>query len=120
MQIYDEKKPEEAAATDLRCIFKAAIAREEAVKGRLLNSKSQSKVKVEASFNEKAITAIIAAALTASMVIPEAAEAAGNGVSGVSPSLKNFLLSIVAGAVVLGPILGAIIGVSNFDPVKRN
>lgn len=111
------QQPEEAAATDLRCIFKAAIAREEAVKGRLLNSKSQSKVKVEASFNEKAITAIIAAALTASMGIPEAA---GNGVSGVSPSLKNFLLSIVAGAVVLGPILGAIIGVSNFDPVKRN
>jgi hypothetical protein len=50
------------------------------------------------------------------MVIPEVAEAAG---AGASPSLKNFLLSIVAGGVVLVAIIGAVIGVSNFDPVKR-
>ncbi|CAI0627836.1 unnamed protein product [Linum tenue] len=50
----------------------------------------------------------------ASMVIPEVAEAAE-----VSPSLKNFLLSIIAGGVVLTAIIGAIVGVSNFDPVKR-
>ncbi|XP_052182204.1 uncharacterized protein LOC127794927 [Diospyros lotus] len=67
-----------------------------------------------ASLKEKAVTGLTAAALTASMVIPEAAEAA------VSPSLKNFLLSIVAGGVVLGVIVGAVIGVANFDPVKRS
>ncbi|NBH29358.1 Photosystem II reaction center X protein [Clostridiaceae bacterium] len=50
------------------------------------------------------------------MIVPDVAEAA----SGVSPSLKNFLLSIVAGGVVLTAIVGAVIGVSNFDPVKRS
>ncbi|CAN1159716.1 hypothetical protein LINPERPRIM_LOCUS22129 [Linum perenne] len=49
------------------------------------------------------------------MVIPDVAEAAE-----VSPSLKNFLLSIAAGGAVLTAIIGAIVGVSNFDPVKRS
>lgn len=70
---------------------------------------------IQASLKEKAVTGLTAAALTASMVIPEAAEAA----SSFSPSLKNFLLSIIAGGVVLGAIFGAVIGVANFDPVKR-
>ncbi|KAJ7966369.1 Photosystem II PsbX [Quillaja saponaria] len=78
---------------------------------------SQGKLGINASLKEKAVTAITAAALTASIVIPEVAEAAE---SGVSPSLKNFLLSISAGGIVLGAIFGAVIGVSNFDPVKRN
>ncbi|XP_050388310.1 uncharacterized protein LOC126805557 [Argentina anserina] len=73
-------------------------------------------LKVQASLKEKAVTGLAAAALTASMVIPEVAEAAGDG---VTPSLNNFLLSIAAGGVVLVGILGAVIGVSNFDPVKR-
>lgn len=50
------------------------------------------------------------------MVIPEVAEAAGPD---LSPSLKNFLLSIVAGGVIFAAIVGAVIGVANFDPVKR-
>ncbi|KOM42123.1 hypothetical protein LR48_Vigan04g232100 [Vigna angularis] len=50
------------------------------------------------------------------MVIPEVANAAG---SDFSPSLKNFLLSIFAGGIVLVAILGAVVGVANFDPVKR-
>ncbi|KAK9142208.1 hypothetical protein Syun_011608 [Stephania yunnanensis] len=69
---------------------------------------------VAASLKEKAVTGLTAVALTASMVVPDVAEAA------VSPSLKNFLLSIVAGGVVFGAIVGAVIGVSNFDPVKRS
>nr|XP_010321120.1 uncharacterized protein LOC101259747 [Solanum lycopersicum] len=73
------------------------------------------KFQVKASLKQKALTGLTAAALTASMVMPDVAEAAES----VSPSLKNFLLSISAGGVVLAAILGAIIGVSNFDPVKR-
>ncbi|KEH32459.1 putative photosystem II [Medicago truncatula] len=69
---------------------------------------------VKASLKEKIVTGLTAAALTASMISPDVAEAAT-----VSPSLKNFLLSIVSGGVVVTAILGAVIGVSNFDPVKR-
>ncbi|GMY28933.1 mechanosensitive ion channel protein 10 [Fagus crenata] len=78
--------------------------------------KSKGRLQVQASLKEKAVTGLTAAALTASMVIPEVAEAAGPD---LTPSLKNFLLSIVAGGVVLTAIIGAVIGVSNFDPVKR-
>nr|AGN52932.1 PSBX [Silene latifolia] len=70
--------------------------------------------KVQASLKEKAVTGLTATALTVSMMIPDIAEAAE-----LQPSLKNFLGSIVAGGVVLTAILGAIIAVSNFDPVKR-
>lgn len=82
-----------------------------------VSKSSSGKLQVRASLKEKAVTGLTAAALTASMVIPQVAEAAD---SGVSPSLKNFLLSIAAGGVVLTAILGAVIGVSNFDPVKRS
>lgn len=62
------------------------------------------------------MTGLTAAALILSMVVLEVAEAAG---SDVSPSLQNFLVSIVAGGVVLAATFGAVIGVSNFDPVNR-
>ena len=78
--------------------------------------KSCGKLEVRASLKEKAVTGFTAGMMTASMVIPQVAEAAE---SGVSPSLKNFLLSIAAGGVVVTAIIGAVIGVSNFDPVKR-
>lgn len=78
-------------------------------------SKRVGKFEVNASWMEKVSTGFAAGALTASMVVPDVAEAA----SGVSPSLKNFLLSIVAGGVVVSAIVGAVVGVSNFDPVKR-
>ncbi|OEL32189.1 hypothetical protein BAE44_0006791 [Dichanthelium oligosanthes] len=58
----------------------------------------------------------VAAAVAAALVLPEVAEAAQPG---ISPSLKNFLLSIVSGGVVLVAIVGAVVAVSNFDPVKR-
>lgn len=45
----------------------------------------------------------------AALASPLAAEAA------VTPSLKNFLLSLVAGAVVLAGIAGAVTAVSSFD-----
>ncbi len=37
----------------------------------------------------------------------------------MTPSLANFLFSILAGAVVLGLILGAVILVSQRDKVRR-
>ncbi|KAG6411634.1 hypothetical protein SASPL_129718 [Salvia splendens] len=80
-----------------------------------LVSNPASTLQVKASLQEKAAAGLTAAALTASMVVPDVAEAA----SSASPSLNNFLLSIAAGGVVLSAILGAVIGVSNFDPVKR-
>lgn len=82
----------------------------------LVASKSNGRFQVRASsMKEKVVTGLTAAALTASMIVPDVAEAAT-----ISPSLKNFLLSIAAGGVVAVAILGAVIGVSNFDPVKRN
>ncbi|MGD7361348.1 photosystem II reaction center protein PsbX [Ralstonia pseudosolanacearum] len=79
-------------------------------------SSSSKTLQVNASFKEKMVAGLSAGAVSALMVMPEVAEAAG---SDLSPSLKNFLLSIAAGGVVLTAILGAVIGVSNFDPVKR-
>ncbi|KAG8381765.1 hypothetical protein BUALT_Bualt05G0006700 [Buddleja alternifolia] len=76
---------------------------------------SKAKLRVEASLKEK-VVAGITAAVAASMVVPEVAQAADS----MTPSLKNFLLSIGAGGIVLGVIAGAIVGVSNFDPVKRS
>ncbi|XVE70687.1 hypothetical protein DITRI_Ditri10aG0090400 [Diplodiscus trichospermus] len=78
--------------------------------------KARLEVKASSSLQEKAITGLTAAALTTSMMIPDVAQAA----DGVTPSLKNFLLSIVAGGVVLAVLVGAVIGVANFDPVKRS
>ncbi|KAL8464152.1 hypothetical protein ACS0TY_033899 [Phlomoides rotata] len=73
------------------------------------------KFQVRASIKDKVVTGLTAAALTASIIVPDAAEAAA-----LSPSLNNFLLSIGAGGVVLVAIIGAVVGVSNFDPVKRS
>ncbi|MFY2203311.1 photosystem II reaction center protein PsbX [Escherichia coli] len=69
-----------------------------------------------AQMKEKAVAGLTAAALAATLVVPEIAEAAQPG---MSPSLKNFLLSIVSGGVVVTVIVGAVLGVANFDPVKR-
>ncbi|TMW85368.1 hypothetical protein EJD97_023270 [Solanum chilense] len=81
---------------------------------QIANSKKFVVIKAS-SIKEKAIVGLTTGVLTASMVVPDVAQAAES----LSPSLKNFLLSIVSGGVVLGAIIGAIIGVSNFDPVKR-
>ncbi|MCO5562329.1 hypothetical protein L7F22_015955 [Adiantum nelumboides] len=58
----------------------------------------------------------VALALLAAAIIPDIAEAAAPG---ISPSLKNLLLSVVAGGVVLVAIGGVVAAVSTFDPVKR-
>lgn len=57
------------------------------------------------------LTAAASTATIALAGVPDAADAA------LTPSLKNFLLSIVAGGTVLGLIVGAVIGVSQVDKV---
>ncbi|GMI97833.1 photosystem II subunit X [Hibiscus trionum] len=87
-----------------------------AMAGKRSNARLEVKASSSSSsFSEKVVTGLTAAALTTSMVMPEVAQAA----DGVTPSLKNFLLSIAAGGVVAVAIIGVVIGVSNFDPVKR-
>uniref|UniRef100_A0A0A9GM15 Ultraviolet-B-repressible protein n=1 Tax=Arundo donax TaxID=35708 RepID=A0A0A9GM15_ARUDO len=73
-------------------------------------------VRASASMKEKVTAGLTAAAVSTAMVLPDIAEAAQGG---LTPSLKNFLLSIVSGGVVLVAIVGAVVAVSNFDPVKR-
>ncbi len=65
--------------------------------------------------NNKAavMQAAIMTSTAAALASPLAAQAA------VTPSLKNFLLSLVAGATVLAVIAGGITVISNFDPVNR-
>jgi hypothetical protein len=53
----------------------------------------------------------VSAGVATALVTPDVAEAVM-----LTPSLKNFLLSVVSGGVVLVAIVGA---VSNFDPLKR-
>lgn len=57
----------------------------------------------------------IASSTAAAAIVmqPQTAEAA------LTPSLKNLLLSLVAGGVVLGLLVGAIAGVSRVDKVQR-
>ena len=64
------------------------------------------------STQEKIVAGVTAAA-GAAMASPLAAEAA------VTPSLKNLLLSVVAGGTVLVGLFGAVTLVAQFDPVNR-
>lgn len=66
--------------------------------------------------NDNKVAGLTGVALLAAAVIPEIAEAAQPG---ISPSLKNLLLSVVAGGTVLTVIAVVVAGVSTFDPVKR-
>jgi Sec-independent protein secretion pathway component TatC len=66
--------------------------------------------------SDNKVASLTGLALLAAAVVPEIAEAAQPG---VSPSLKNLLLSVVAGGSVLTVIGVAVAGVSTFDPVKR-
>lgn len=61
-----------------------------------------------------AVSAGVMVAAGAALANPLVAQAAD-----VTPSLKNFLLSLVAGGTVLLGIAGAVTLVSTFDPVKR-
>lgn len=71
-------------------------------------------VKASAQKQQAAVSAAVVSAVATAMASPLAAEAA------VTPSLRNFLYSLVAGGVVLAGIAVAVTAVSNFDPVKRD
>jgi|TARA_B110000483_G_scaffold220838_1_gene276297 hypothetical protein len=55
----------------------------------------------------------VVAGTAAALANPLVAEAA------VTPSLKNTLLSVVAGGLILGAIGAAVVGVSTFDKIGR-
>ncbi|KZV51352.1 hypothetical protein F511_14136 [Dorcoceras hygrometricum] len=78
-------------------------------------TKNNVKLQIEASLKEKVVAVVTSAALPMAMVVPESALATDR----FSTSLKNFLLNIGTGGFVVFAIIGAVIGVSNFDPVKR-
>jgi len=59
------------------------------------------------------LSAAVTAGAAAALANPLVAEAA------ITPSLKNTLLSVVAGAIVLAAIGVAVVGVSTFDKVNR-
>ena len=59
------------------------------------------------------MSAAVTAGTAAALANPLVAEAA------MTPSLKNTLLSVVAGGIVLAAIAAAVVGVSTFDKVNR-
>jgi len=84
----------------------AVSAKASSTSETVFNFEKVEKVKSKAS-------AAMSAAVITSMTSPLLAEAS------VTPSLKNTLLCVVAGGVVLGAIAAAVIGVSSFDKVSR-
>jgi hypothetical protein len=72
----------------------------------------------DSCFGEKVSMAVSSA--TVAFATPAfAASEVVNDIAGITPSLKNTLLSVVAGGVVLAAIAAAVIGVSSFDKVTR-
>jgi len=72
----------------------------------------------DSSFGEK-VSMAVSSATVASAAPAFAASEAVNDIAAITPSLKNTLLSVVAGGVVLAAIAAAVIGVSSFDKVTR-
>mmetsp|Transcript_12472 Transcript_12472/g.57761 ORF Transcript_12472/g.57761 Transcript_12472/m.57761 type:complete len:112 (-) Transcript_12472:189-524(-) len=70
-------------------------------------------VKAVASSKVEKLSAAVVAGTAAALANPLVAEAA------VTPSLKNTLLSVVAGGLILGAIGAAVVGVSTFDKIGR-
>ncbi|EEH53907.1 photosystem II PsbX protein, chloroplast precursor [Micromonas pusilla CCMP1545] len=66
-----------------------------------------------ASLKTEKLTAAVTVGTAAALANPLVAEAA------ITPSLKNTLLSVVAGGIVLAAIGVAVVGVSTFDKVSR-
>jgi len=65
------------------------------------------------SLKTEKLTAAVTVGTAAALANPLVAEAA------ITPSLKNTLLSVVAGGIVLAAIGVAVVGVSTFDKVSR-
>ncbi|KAK8520387.1 hypothetical protein V6N13_031163 [Hibiscus sabdariffa] len=116
MVLPSARASQKRAAPSSEALFKPLPVKPSRAMSSVTRPNGRLQVKASSSLGKKAATGLTATALTTLMMIPEVAQAA----DGVTPSLKNFLLSIGAGGVVLVAIIGAVIGVSNFDPVKRS
>lgn len=74
-------------------------------------------VQASAQKQQSAVSQQLVAGVTAASVAVMATPLPA--MASVTPSLQNFLYSLVAGATVLGGLALAVTAVSNFDPVKR-
>eukprot|EP00232_Nephroselmis_pyriformis_P029823 CAMPEP_0182867404 /NCGR_PEP_ID=MMETSP0034_2-20130328/8702_1 /TAXON_ID=156128 /ORGANISM="Nephroselmis pyriformis, Strain CCMP717" /LENGTH=116 /DNA_ID=CAMNT_0024999761 /DNA_START=46 /DNA_END=396 /DNA_ORIENTATION=+ len=68
------------------------------------------------SSNQEKLQAAVVTSVGAMLASPLAAQAADYA---TTPSLKNLISSVIAGATVLTALLGAVAGVSTFDRVSR-
>mmetsp|Transcript_27985 Transcript_27985/g.70329 ORF Transcript_27985/g.70329 Transcript_27985/m.70329 type:complete len:110 (-) Transcript_27985:104-433(-) len=92
---------------------RAVSGRPVAAKARVA-AKSNRAMVVRASADKRE-QALAAATVTVGTILTQAAPAE----AAIPPSLKNLLLSVVAGASVLGVIVVAVSTVSQFDQVNR-
>eukprot|EP00355_Strombidium_rassoulzadegani_P010619 CAMPEP_0168620204 /NCGR_PEP_ID=MMETSP0449_2-20121227/7008_1 /TAXON_ID=1082188 /ORGANISM="Strombidium rassoulzadegani, Strain ras09" /LENGTH=110 /DNA_ID=CAMNT_0008661185 /DNA_START=75 /DNA_END=407 /DNA_ORIENTATION=+ len=107
------------AALSLAASPAAATARR-AVAGRPVVGKARVAAKANRAMvvrasADKREQALAAATVTAGAIMTQAAPAE----AALPPSLKNLLLSVVAGGVVLGAIFTAVSAVAQFDQVSR-
>uniref|UniRef100_A0A6U0CI81 Photosystem II PsbX n=1 Tax=Ostreococcus sp. 'lucimarinus' TaxID=242159 RepID=A0A6U0CI81_9CHLO len=97
--------------------FVARRSRQGAIRSGAQKASAPVRAVAKQSFERESVQHKLSAATTAALITslsnPLVAEAA------ITPSLKNTLLSVVAGGVVLGAIAAAVIGVSSFDKVSR-
>ncbi|KAL6748089.1 hypothetical protein V8C86DRAFT_2887048 [Haematococcus lacustris] len=98
---HHDPKPQTNATAASRAVSRTAV-----VVVRASASKQMQRMAAQ-------LPAAVMVAAAAALTSPLMAEAA------VTPSLRNFLYSLLAGGSVLGGIAFAITAVSNFDPVNR-
>uniref|UniRef100_A0A061SNQ7 Photosystem II PsbX n=1 Tax=Tetraselmis sp. GSL018 TaxID=582737 RepID=A0A061SNQ7_9CHLO len=103
-----------ARASSAPQLKQAVVGRPVSVKPRVaVRNTNRMVVRASADKREQALAAVTVAA---GSVLAQA----GPAEAAVPPSLKNLLLSVVAGGVVVGLIAGAVSFVANFDQVSRN
>eukprot|EP00227_Mantoniella_beaufortii_P010977 CAMPEP_0197585532 /NCGR_PEP_ID=MMETSP1326-20131121/7803_1 /TAXON_ID=1155430 /ORGANISM="Genus nov. species nov., Strain RCC2288" /LENGTH=113 /DNA_ID=CAMNT_0043150049 /DNA_START=137 /DNA_END=478 /DNA_ORIENTATION=+ len=100
-----------AAARPTRISARKSVASLPVARGVTL--KAAVRTQVVSSLRVEKFTAAVTVGTAAALANPLFAEAA------ITPSLKNTLLSVVAGGIVLAGITAAVVGVSSFDKLSR-
>ncbi|KAG1664124.1 hypothetical protein FOA52_011947 [Chlamydomonas sp. UWO 241] len=105
MALMQKSSVAASSRVSTRCVVAARPTLRKAVVVRASHAQQPSRAAV--------FQAAVIAGTAAALANPLVAEAA------VTPSLKNFLGSLVAGGVVILGIAAAVTAVSGFDPVNR-